>query len=140
MLKKLTLTIVLFLSILCLGGCNMEEQKDEVKEDKLVKINVTINNDINRDFIILSTNENEDIIIEANSVKNYEFELFETEPIFISVRGLIVRFTHSGVSRNHYITIQGEYDIDSDMEVYNGYLFVDLDINKWKEKHLKSNA
>lgn len=31
MLKKLTLTIVLFLSILCLGGCNMEEQKEEEK-------------------------------------------------------------------------------------------------------------
>lgn len=33
MLKKLTLTIVLILSILCLGGCNMEEQKEEVKEE-----------------------------------------------------------------------------------------------------------
>lgn len=109
MLKKLTLTIVLFLSILCLGGCNMEEQnrlmiEEDVKEDKLIKINVTINNDLNGDFLILSTNEEEDIIIEANSVKNYELELFETEPIFLSIKREIVRFTHNGVAGDYYIT------------------------------------
>ena len=41
MLKKLTLTIVLFLSILCLGGCNMEEEKDEVKEEKIIIDNLS---------------------------------------------------------------------------------------------------
>lgn len=43
MLKKLTLTIVLFLSILCLGGCNMEEEKDEEEEKVEVE---EYNNDI----------------------------------------------------------------------------------------------
>ena len=87
----------------------MEEQnrlmiEEDVKEDKLIKINVTINNDLNGDFLILSTNEEEDIIIEANSVKNYELELFETEPIFLSIKREIVRFTHNGVAGDYYIT------------------------------------
>lgn len=144
MLKKLTLTIVLFLSILCLGGCNMEEENrlmiEEVKEDKLIKINVTINNDLNGDFLILSTTEEEDIIIEANSVKNYELELFETEPIFLSMNREIVRFTHNGAAGDYYITLKNGNEIDSDMEIYGGYLFVSFDIKKWKEKHLKNNC
>lgn len=40
MLKKLTLTIVLFLSILCLGGCNMEEEKNEVKVEEYSGIRI----------------------------------------------------------------------------------------------------
>ena len=39
MLKKLTLTIVLFLSILCLGGCNMEEENRlMIEEDDFYEI------------------------------------------------------------------------------------------------------
>lgn len=121
----------------------MEEENrlmiEEVKEDKLIKINVTINNDLNGDFLILSTTE-EDIIIEANSVKNYELELFETEPIFLSMNREIVRFTHNGAAGDYYITLKNGNEIDSDMEIYGGYLFVSFDIKKWKEKHLKNNC
>ena len=42
MLKKLTLTIVLILSILCLGGCNMEEENRLMIEEDDFYENFTI--------------------------------------------------------------------------------------------------